>query len=92
MMRAAEIARERGIPYFGICYGFQWAAVEYARHVCGLADADSTECAPDTPTNVIYKLRDLLGVDDLGRDDAARLVRLPAEARARARTRSTAAT
>ena len=66
MMRAAEIARERGIPYFGICYGFQWAAVEYARHVCGLADADSTECAPDTPHNVIYKLRDLLGVDDLG--------------------------
>src|SRR5204862_7953015 len=66
MMRAAEIARERGIPYFGICYGFQWAAVEYTRHVCGLADADSTECAPDTSTNVIYKLRDLLGVDDLG--------------------------
>jgi CTP synthase len=66
MMRAAEIARERGIPYFGICYGFQWAAVEYARHVCGLADADSTECAPETTTNLIYKLRDLLGVDDLG--------------------------
>ena len=66
MMRAAEIARERGIPYFGICYGFQWAAVEYARHVCGLDQADSTECAPDTPQNVIYKLRDLLGVDDLG--------------------------
>ena len=66
MMRAAEIARARGIPYFGICYGFQWAAVEYARHVCGLADADSTECAPETKTNVIYKLRDLLGVDDLG--------------------------
>ena len=66
MMRAAEIARERGIPYFGICYGFQWAAVEYARHVCGLTEADSTECAPETPHNVIYKLRDLLGVDDLG--------------------------
>ena len=66
MMRAAEIARERGIPYFGICYGFQWAAVEYARHVCGLSDADSTECSPDTTQNVIYKLRDLLGVDDLG--------------------------
>jgi CTP synthase len=66
MMRAAQIARERGIPYFGICYGFQWAAVEYARHVCGLADADSTECAPETPTKVIYKLRDLLGIDDLG--------------------------
>jgi CTP synthase len=66
MMRAAEIARERSIPYFGICYGFQWAAVEYARNVCGLADADSTECAPNTPNNVIYKLRDLLGVDDMG--------------------------
>ena len=66
MMRAAQIARERRIPYFGICYGFQWAAVEYARHVCGVVDADSTECAPDAKNNVIYKLRDLLGVDDLG--------------------------
>jgi CTP synthase len=66
MMKAAEIARERGIPYFGICYGFQWATVEYARNVAGLADADSTECNPDTTTKVIYKLRDLLGVDDLG--------------------------
>jgi CTP synthase len=66
MMRAAEIARERQIPYFGICYGFQWATVEYARNVCGLAGADSTECDPDAPDKVIYKLRDLLGVDDLG--------------------------
>jgi len=66
MMRAAQVARERSIPYFGICYGFQWAAVEYARHVAGLSDADSTECSPDTPTKVIYKLRDLLGVDELG--------------------------
>ena len=66
MMKAAQVARERGIPYFGICYGFQWAVVEYARHVCGFANADSTECAPDTPYKVIYKLRDLLGVDELG--------------------------
>jgi CTP synthase len=66
MMKAAEVARERGIPYFGICYGFQWATVEYARNVCGLVDADSTECNADTPHKVIYKLRDLLGVDDLG--------------------------
>jgi len=66
MMKAAEIARERRIPYFGICYGFQWATVEYARNVAGLVDADSTECNPDAPTKVIYKLRDLLGVDDLG--------------------------
>ena len=60
MMKAAQVARERGIPYFGICYGFQWATVEYARNVAGLADADSTECNPDTATKVIYKLRDLL--------------------------------
>src|SRR5215471_5623630 len=66
MMKAAQIARESRIPYFGICYGFQWATVEYARNVAGLSDADSTECNPDTPTKVIYKLRDLLGVDDLG--------------------------
>jgi CTP synthase len=66
MMIAARVARERGIPYFGICYGFQWATVEYARNVAGLADADSTECNPDTPAKVIYKLRDLLGIDDLG--------------------------
>jgi CTP synthase len=66
MMRAAEYARTRRVPYFGICYGFQWAAVEFSRHVCGLAEADSTECTPDTPHKVIYKLRDLLGIDDLG--------------------------
>ena len=66
MMEAARIARERQIPYFGICYGFQWATVEFARHVCGLDDADSTECQEDAPHKVIYKLRDLLGVDDLG--------------------------
>ncbi len=66
MMKAAQIAREKGIPYFGICYGFQWAAVEYARGVCGLSEADSTECSPDAEHKLIYKLRDLLGVDDLG--------------------------
>src|SRR5438270_13836245 len=44
----------------------QWAACGYARNVSDLSDADSTECNPDTPTKVIYKLRDLLGVDDLG--------------------------
>ena len=49
-----------------VSLGFQWATVEYARNVAGLHDADSTECAPDTPNKVIYKLRDLLGVDDLG--------------------------
>ena len=66
MMKAAQVARERGIPYFGICYGFQWATVEYARNVAGLHDADSTEVNAESPAKVIYKLRDLLGVDDLG--------------------------
>ena len=66
MMKAARVARERQIPYFGICYGFQWAAVEFARHVCGLDGADSTECREDAAHKIIYKLRDLLGVDDLG--------------------------
>ena len=80
MMRAAQVAREREIPYLGICYGFQWAAVEFARHVCGLEDADSTECDEKTPHNIIYKLRDLLGVDDLG--GTMRLGSYPCELRA----------
>ena len=66
MMKAAEVGRTRRIPFFGICYGFQWATVEFARNVAGLTEADSTECNEDTPHKVIYKLRDLLGVDDLG--------------------------
>ena len=80
MMRAAQVAREQEIPYLGICYGFQWAAVEFARHVCGLDDADSTECNAETPHNVIYKLRDLLGVDELG--GTMRLGSYPCELRA----------
>ena len=86
MMRAATIARERGVPYFGICYGFQWATVEYARNVCGIADADSTECAPDTANKVIYKLRDLLGVDDLG--GTMRLGTYPCELKAGSKARA----
>jgi CTP synthase len=66
MMRAARVARERKIPFFGICYGFQWAAVDFARNVCGLEGADSTECDDQAAHKVIYKLRDLLGVDELG--------------------------
>jgi CTP synthase len=66
MMKAAEYSREHGVPFFGICYGFQWAAVEYARNVCGLDGADSTEVDENAPHKVIYKLRDLLGVDELG--------------------------
>jgi len=66
MVAAAQYARQTCIPYFGICYGFQWAVVEFARNVCALAGANSTEVDPETPHRIIYKLQDLLGVDDMG--------------------------
>jgi CTP synthase len=66
MAAAAGWARRNLVPYFGICYGFQWAVVEYARSVCGLAQASSTECHPDSPDKVILKLRELLGVEEMG--------------------------
>ena len=66
MVAAAEFARRTGTPYFGICYGFQWAVTEYAWNVCGLAGANSSEVDPHTEHKVIYKLQDLLGVDDMG--------------------------
>ena len=66
MMKAAEHARAHGVPFLGICYGFQFAIVEFARNVCGLEGADSTEVDENAPHKVIYKLRDLLGVDELG--------------------------
>ena len=64
--RAIRYARERKVPCFGICWGMQLMVVEYARNVCGIEAAASTEFVEDTPEPVIYKLRDLLGVDDLG--------------------------
>jgi CTP synthase len=66
MVAAAEYARRTGTPYFGICYGFQWMVTEYARNVCGLAGANSTEVDEQAQHRVIYKLQDLLGVEDLG--------------------------
>jgi len=66
MAAAAGWARRNHVPYFGICYGFQWAVVEYARSVCGLSQASSTECHPDSPDKVILKLRELLGVEEMG--------------------------
>ncbi len=50
---AVRYARENGIPYLGICLGMQIAVIEFARHVCGLAGANSTEFDPDTPHPVI---------------------------------------
>ena len=53
MIRAARYARERGVPYFGICLGMQVAVIEYARNVAGIADANSGEFEPDCRSKVI---------------------------------------
>ncbi|PYS79431.1 MAG: CTP synthetase [Acidobacteria bacterium] len=66
MIRAISYARKTRTPYFGICLGMQTAVIEYARTVCGLVGADSTEFDSDTPYPVIFKLRDLVGVEEMG--------------------------
>jgi CTP synthase len=66
MLNAIRFAREEKVPYFGICLGMQMLVIEFARDVCGLEDADSTEVNPATPHRIIYKLRELKGVDELG--------------------------
>jgi CTP synthase len=66
MLNAIRYARECKVPYFGICLGMQTMVIEYARNVCGLAQANSTEFDPGSPDRVIYKLRELKGVDELG--------------------------
>jgi CTP synthase len=65
-LRAIRYAREKRIPYFGICLGMQCATIEFARDVCGMVGANSTEFDDEAPYKVIYKLRDLIGVDALG--------------------------
>jgi CTP synthase len=55
-IQAARYARERGVPFLGVCLGMQVATIEFARHVCGLHGANSTEFDPDTP----YPIVDLL--------------------------------
>ncbi|MGB7849026.1 MAG: CTP synthase [Candidatus Acidiferrum sp.] len=66
MVYTIQYAREHKIPFFGICLGMQCATIEYARDLAGLTQADSTEFEPQTPHRVIYKLRELLGVDEMG--------------------------
>ncbi len=66
MVYAIQYARTHKVPFFGICLGMQCATIEYARDVSGLAGAASTEFDPQTPHRVIYKLRELLGVDEMG--------------------------
>jgi CTP synthase len=66
MLNAIRYARENEVPYFGICLGMQTACIEYARNVCGLAHANSGEFDPATPHRIIYKLRELTGVEEMG--------------------------
>ncbi|HEY2770248.1 MAG TPA: CTP synthase [Solirubrobacteraceae bacterium] len=65
-IRAAQIARERGIPYLGICLGMQVAVSEFARHVAGMDGANSTEMDPETPYPVIDLLPEQKEVADMG--------------------------
>jgi CTP synthase len=66
MLNAIRYAREKRVPYFGICLGMQTACIEFARNVCGLKDANSSEFDPASPDRIIYKLRELLGVEEMG--------------------------
>ena len=65
-IRAIRYAREHKVPFFGICLGLQCMVIEFARNVCGIKGATSTEFDADSDSPVIYKLRDLLGVEEMG--------------------------
>ena len=65
-IRAAQIAREHGIPYLGICLGMQVAVGEFARHVAGMDGANSTEFDPETPFPVIDLLPEQKEIADMG--------------------------
>lgn len=65
-IEACRFARERGIPFLGICLGMQVAVIDFARTVCGLAGANSGEFAPDSPHRVIDLMADQVGLSELG--------------------------
>ncbi len=63
---AIKHARKLEIPYLGLCYGFHMAVIEYARNVCGLSDADTTETNPDTKHPVICLLPEQYEIEGIG--------------------------
>ncbi|HCB94087.1 MAG TPA: CTP synthase [Selenomonas sp.] len=65
-IRAIRYARENRIPFLGLCLGMQCAVIEFARHVCGMEDAHSTEFNPETTHPVIALMDSQLGVVDKG--------------------------
>jgi CTP synthase len=82
---ACRVARERGIPYLGICLGMHVAVSEFARHVVGLEGANSTEMDPETPYPVIDLLPEQKEIEDLGGTMrlGAQAVEVAADTRAR---------
>lgn len=66
MINAIKYARENKVPFFGICLGMQCACIEFARNVMGLEGANSSEFDDDPPYKIIYKLRELVDIDDMG--------------------------
>jgi len=69
-IRAAKFAREREVPYFGICFGMQMACIEAARNLCGIADANSTEFGP-TPNPIVGLMTEWLKGNELQKRNAA---------------------
>lgn len=65
-VNAVKYARENGVPFLGLCFGFQMAVVEYARNVVGLDGAHSTEIDEETPNPVIDILPEQYDVEDMG--------------------------
>ena len=65
-IRAIRFARENDVPFLGVCFGFQLAVVEFARNVCGLEDANSTEVDPETPNPVIDLMPEQRGIEYKG--------------------------
>ena len=65
-IKAIQYAREHKIPFFGICLGMQCAVIEFARHVCGMADANSSEFNPNSAHPVIDLMAEQIDVEDLG--------------------------
>ena len=99
-IRAIRYARENGVPYLGICLGMQLATIEFARNVCGLAGANSTEFDPETPHPVVALITEWLDrtgrierrneASDLGGTMRLGAQKCPVEQRHAGRVRSTA--
>jgi CTP synthase len=66
IINAANFAREKNIPYLGICFGFQLAAIAFGRSVCNFADANSTELEPNTTNPIVDLLPEQKTVSNMG--------------------------